>query len=72
MPELAYHAIAISIMLNLWFLVYSIPKLRRDKEYWKRRSTWYERYVDDYYNEWENRPVKPLDADNGDVEKPSS
>jgi hypothetical protein len=71
MPEIIYHLAAISVMLNLWLLAYSIPKLRREKEYWKRRSVWYERYVDDYYEEWENRPVKPLGTDPGHIEKPS-
>lgn len=54
MEEIIYHILAVSVLLNLWLLAYSIPKIRREKEYWKRRSTWYERYMDDKYEEWEN------------------
>lgn len=42
---LCENLLAISFILNLWLLVYSMPKVKREVDYWKRRSTWSERYV---------------------------
>ncbi len=47
MKELAYHIAAVSFILNLWLLIYSIPKLRREVSYWRMRCTWHERYIDE-------------------------
>lgn len=56
MHEISYHLLAMSILLNFFFALYSIPKLRRGRDYWKQRSTWYERYTDDLLNGYETLP----------------
>lgn len=65
MSELCYHIFAMSVMLNIFFIAYAIPKLRRGKDYWKQRSTWYERYTDDLLNGYEDLPEKEKPAPPG-------
>lgn len=45
--------LAVSGALNLWLLAYSMPKVKREVDYWKRRSTWSERYVKELEEEIE-------------------
>jgi hypothetical protein len=65
MRELSFHLLAMSAMLNFFLMAYAIPKLRRGKDYWKQRSTWYERYTDDLLNGYESLPDRGKPAPPG-------
>lgn len=49
MEKIMLHLFAVSSCLNVFLLLYSIPKSKRETRYWKHRSTWYERYVDEEF-----------------------
>lgn len=44
---LCENLLAVSFMLNLWFLAYAMPKVKREVKYWQKRSRWAERYCSD-------------------------
>lgn len=62
MDEIFFHILAASLLLNFFLLIYIVPKVRRESDYWRQRATWYERYCDDLLAGYEPLPGERAQA----------